>query len=130
MSTYEDLLKWLRGQPVTGMPDNTIKEDDAEVRASNEEIAAHVGLDLDKMKKALDKYDWRYTASADGTDAVLNFGKFKGRSISDLANNERGYLRWMREQSFPEPLHDVIKYQLGVLSTFAMKELHGDDTYP
>lgn len=129
MSTPEDLLKWLRGQPVEGMPDNTREEDDGEVSVTSEEIAIHVGVNLDKMKAAAAKHDRRYTVSIDGTDAMLFFGKFKGWSISNLANNEKGYLRWMLEQEFPSPLQDVIKYQLGILPTFAMKELHGEEAF-
>jgi uncharacterized protein (DUF3820 family) len=125
MSTSEELLKWLSGKPVEGMPDNTREEDDGEVNVTSEEVAARVGVNLDKMRAANAKYDPRYSVSVDGTDAKLNFGKHNGRLVSDLANKEVGYLNWMMGQEFPEPLMDVVRYQLGVLPTFAMKELHG-----
>jgi len=54
----------------------------------------------------------KYTISEDGCDAVLNFGKHAGASVSHLARTEPGYLRWMQGEDFPPDLMDVIGFVL------------------
>jgi uncharacterized protein (DUF3820 family) len=54
----------------------------------------------------------KYRISAEGDDAVLLFGKHKGKEVSTLAKKEPGYLSWMLRQEFPEELLEIVHYQL------------------
>jgi len=56
--------------------------------------------------------DKRYTLSVDGTDAVMNVGKHKGKSLSDIVLEDGGYLDWMSKSGgdWPKDLIDVVKY--------------------
>lgn len=53
----------------------------------------------------------KFTIAVDGLDAKLEFGKFKGTLISQLAGSREGcgYLDWMLEEDFPEALKEVIR---------------------
>lgn len=53
----------------------------------------------------------KFTIAVDGLDAKLEFGKFKGALISELAGSREGcgYLNWMLEEDFPEALKEVIR---------------------
>ena len=61
-----------------------------------------------------------YKINADGTDALIKFGKHRGRTISWLAANRQSYLRWILNGGkgrtdrtpFDDALLDVIRYQL------------------
>ncbi|MGW8177331.1 MAG: hypothetical protein ACWGQW_00820 [bacterium] len=87
------------------------------------------GLDVDKMRRRRRhspadrsgkttprRYGSRgkYKLSADGSDAMLLFGKFNGGNVSDIARKEPGYLRWMLGEDFAKELKDVIEHILGI----------------
>lgn len=52
----------------------------------------------------------RYKISAPGDDAMLKFGKYNGKWLSEIAKENRGYLKWILEQKFPDDLKDVCRY--------------------
>jgi hypothetical protein len=135
MPSPEELLNWMTGGAVKGMPSNPRKKKKKVKRKarrglSREDTARKAGVDLDKMKAATAKHDPRYTVSINGEDAVLNFGKNKGYNVSSLVETDPQYLRWMLTQEFPPPLVDVIKYQLKIPSAEAGAELHGTKEAP
>ena len=43
---------------------------------------------------------------------MLEFGKHKGRMLSDVANRDLSYLEWILKEKFPEDLKDVCEYLL------------------
>lgn len=61
-----------------------------------------------------------YKINADGTDAILKFGKYRGRTVSWLAENKPDYLFWMMNggkgradpMPFSRDLLDVIRYRM------------------
>lgn len=42
-----------------------------------------------------------------GDDVVVNFGKFAGRQLKDIAENEPGFLRWIMRSDFPEEVKKI-----------------------
>jgi len=55
----------------------------------------------------------------DGTDFILQFGRYRGRRISQMAapgvnKEERGYLRRILKEDFPDELKNAIKVLLGI----------------
>jgi hypothetical protein len=61
-----------------------------------------------------------YKINANGSDALLKFGKHRGRTVSWLVDHEPDYLRWMlrpqdmavKSADFDEALLDVVRHQL------------------
>ncbi len=55
----------------------------------------------------------RVKVSRDGSDAVLEFGTHRGKTISALVDEQPGYVNWMRKDETCSPeLADVIDYVL------------------
>ena len=42
-----------------------------------------------------------------GDEVVVNFGKYAGRSLKDIAENEPGFLRWIMRSDFPEEVQKI-----------------------
>lgn len=42
-----------------------------------------------------------------GDEAVVNFGKYSGRTLRDLAENEPGFLRWIIKNDFPDDVKAI-----------------------
>ena len=42
-----------------------------------------------------------------GDDVVVNFGKFAGRQLKDIAENEPGFLRWIMRSDFPAEVQKI-----------------------
>lgn len=42
-----------------------------------------------------------------GEDVVVNFGKYSGRSLRDIAENEPGFLRWIIKNDFPDDVREI-----------------------
>ena len=42
-----------------------------------------------------------------GDEVVVNFGKYSGRTLRDLAENEPGFLRWIVKNDFPEDVKQI-----------------------
>ena len=64
--------------------------------------------------KVFAKKGGRFTADG-ATDAILHFGRYVGRSLSDLARDREGegYVRWLaRNVDFPEDLRNRARIQL------------------
>lgn len=59
------------------------------------------------------KRDGRYTISQNGKDALINFGRYKGKRLTDIiASGNIDYLNWIIRESFPDDLKDVCRYKL------------------
>ncbi len=56
------------------------------------------GVDLDKMKAARSKSPPRYTKDMSGTDAIIGFGKHKGKSLRDIYKEDPTYLGWLLKE--------------------------------
>jgi len=55
----------------------------------------------------------KFRISADGTDALLFFGKHRDKNVSDIAKEDVGYLEWMlKEGEFADDLCEVIKFNV------------------
>lgn len=84
------------------------------------------GIDPDKMRKARAEASKRpekgsppkYTASVDGGDAVLHFGKFRSKTVAYVAGHEPSYLAWMLHEFSAltdirtRDLMDIVRYQV------------------
>ncbi|MBR7106805.1 MAG: 3'-5' exonuclease [Lentisphaeria bacterium] len=42
-----------------------------------------------------------------GDDVVVNFGKYSGRTLKDIAENEPGFLRWIIKSDFPDDVKEI-----------------------
>lgn len=51
----------------------------------------------------------KYKIAADGSDALIMFGKHTGKKLSTLAVTDPSYLRWLRESDFPADLKELAK---------------------
>ena len=71
------------------------------------------GISKSKMKKKV-KTLWNvnYSIETDGKDALLLFGKHKGSLLTDIVEDNSGYLTWMLDQPFPSDLLEVVEYVL------------------
>lgn len=122
MATLEDVRKWLRGAEVPGLPKRTgswaiVRPD---LLAAAEGLAATFDADLIESAGSVsfggDLLDHRFSPSSDGRDAMLRFGRFKGRTISSLADSgvreEHRYLHWMRSKiptaAWPAYVNDAL----------------------
>ena len=38
---------------------------------------------------------------------VVNFGKYAGRTLYDIAENEPGFLRWIIKNDFPDDVREI-----------------------
>lgn len=47
-----------------------------------------------------------------GDEAVVNFGKYSGRTLRDLAENEPGFLRWIIKSDFPDDVKNIAQNAL------------------
>lgn len=59
-------------------------------------------LELNEEKQDTVKTETRAKTQApkeDSQDIVINFGKYKGQSLSDIYHNDRGYIRYLRDKS-------------------------------
>ena len=57
----------------------------------------------------------RFKISATGDDALLNFGKYRGSTLSQLVLKDPSYLVWMLEktETIPDDLLNVVAFVLG-----------------
>jgi uncharacterized protein (DUF3820 family) len=127
MASLEELRKWFAGESVTGLPSINKIEDESIItlpppptpksknsRKSNlvKALEKKKALDKKKIKTRAEFVSGKYIVSKDGDDVMLEFGKHKGRMLSDVANTEPSYLKWMLKEKFPEDLKDVCEYLL------------------
>ena len=57
----------------------------------------------------------RYKINTDGDDAILLFGKFSGKLVSQMvrASRSKRYLKWLlRQDNFPDDLKNVVRHNL------------------
>jgi hypothetical protein len=111
MPKLDEIRRWLRGGKAT----EELPEHWKEARRKEKELEDELGelkmnrkLDVAKARK---KHERRmYEVSIDGADAKLNFGKFEGWKVSDMAGTKSGvqYLQWVLQQDFPRELKDII----------------------
>jgi DNA polymerase-3 subunit epsilon len=43
---------------------------------------------------------------------VVNFGKYAGRTLKDIAENEPGFLRWIIKSDFPDDVRSIAEKAL------------------
>lgn len=72
------------------------------------------GLDRSNVKKSGARGGGgKFTMSGDGDDALLHFGKHKGERISDIAEENPDYLKWMiKSGDFDKDLLEIVEFQL------------------
>lgn len=124
MPSLEEIRQWLQGEDVDGLPSRSLawapRVSTAKGKPSRMSLAERYRKRRDEIKagKGIGNilgHGGRYTINIDGDDAVLKFGKHKGKSISELANSQSGYLDWILRQEFPEELKDVVVHQKRLL---------------
>ena len=59
-----------------------------------------------------------------GDEVIVNFGKYAGRTLRDIAENEPGFLRWIIKNDFPEDVRDIAGNAL--LGKFPERKNNGD----
>ena len=47
-----------------------------------------------------------------GDEVMVNFGKYAGRSLRDIAENEPGFLRWIIKSDFPDDVRSIAEKAL------------------
>ncbi len=103
MAKLEDMRRWLQGEDVEGLP-------------RHKQSAKRGALNNGKMERKNEAKGSRWRSIKGGTDAVLLFGKFRGRKVSEMVKEPDGYsyLEWiMTEDSFPLELRRIINLHMG-----------------
>ena len=117
MPTLKEFRRWLLGQAIPGLPEwqgEDLAHRDLEDSEASDTKPRDGKLDVDKMittrVSGTISRRARWTMDSTGTDALLHFGKFAGRTIRGLIvmPEGRSYLRWMLTQEFPEDLKTLI----------------------
>ncbi len=76
-------------------------------------LASRVDLDLiipDELTKILDDFDNQPDESQMSTDDyILDFGKYKGKTLSEIAEIDFGYINWMKDNLDREPVATLLK---------------------
>lgn len=63
--------------------------------------------------KGSKRHGGKYKISADGTDALLFFGKHRDKNLSDIAVEDVQYLEWMFDKGdFDDDLREVVKFNI------------------
>lgn len=103
MPTLEEYRRWLQGDDVEGLP-----ERDLEVSKFETPV---VTLIDQTPGFAITERGGHYILDPGGQDATINFGKYKGCTISELAGEKHTitYLEWMLNQDFPLELMKIVK---------------------
>lgn len=47
-----------------------------------------------------------------GNEVIVNFGKYSGRTLRDVAENEPGFLRWIIKSDFPDDVRSIAEKAL------------------
>lgn len=66
--------------------------------------------ELDPEESVESSGNTRYKVSKDGKDALLKFGRHRGKRLSVVASEDPTYLRFIIESELPSELKDVAKY--------------------
>ena len=98
MPTLDELRRWARGEAIDGLPPITPRKE----------------VERPTVDPTGARTSRKYKLNADGTDALLNFGAFRGESLSKLVTTARGrkYLTWIVDRDFDEALKAACRYQL------------------
>lgn len=105
MPDLKDIRRMLRGEEVEGIAPEPSRVARPRPKDSDPRLSPS-SVDLEKMTVR----SARYTVSTDGRDAVLNFGKHKGKTLSLLAlSSDASYLDWILGQEFPEELKGIVR---------------------
>ena len=116
MPTLDELRAWLQGRDVPGMP--THAEVDAEASSASPWVVPGTSSTEAATPVAPGKDDadtWRtarYVVSKDGKDAILKFGRWRDKRVSELTESMAGvrYLDWMLRQDFAPELLDIVRH--------------------
>jgi hypothetical protein len=97
MPTLDELRRWARGETVEGLPP----------------IAPRKEVERPKLDPT-GRLSRKYKLNADATDALLQFGAFRGQALSVLVATARGrkYLAWILDRDFDDDLKSVCRYQM------------------
>jgi hypothetical protein len=97
MPTLDELRRWARGETIVGLPP----------------VGARKEVERPKLADT-GRVSGKYKINADCTDALLQFGVFRGQALSKLVATARGrkYLHWILEKDFDENLKAVCRYQM------------------
>lgn len=136
MATLKEIRKWLRGEDIEGLPPRSLawKDDERTKRAKRRKLVEGADEFSDRIAEksaavvSSNQQKAKWKISSDGTDALLLFGKHNGDLVSDITKTDRAYLKWMRNQDFPEALIEIINIQLArtaLLSTGGNISVHG-----
>ena len=60
-----------------------------------------------------------------GDEAVVNFGKYSGRTLRDIAENEPGFLRWIIKSDFPDDVKNIA--QNALMGKFPIRQGSGSE---
>lgn len=100
MPTLEEVRRWLQGESVEGLPSRKKRRQSVPVTPPDVANA---------------RPSKQYKISADGTDALVLFGKqFPGAKLSDIVKTPRGrkYMSWILDKDFDEAFKAVCRYQM------------------
>lgn len=97
MPTLEELRRWAQGEAVEGLPSVTPRKEIERPRIDPSAVSSR-----------------KYKLNKEATDALLQFGTFRGQTISALVKTARGrkYLDWILDQDFDDALKSVCRYHL------------------
>ena len=73
-----------------------------------------------EMEESRDQLQKRYKINADGSNALIKFGRHRGLTLLQIKQKEPSYLDFIRNSDFPEDLKDVVRF---IQTSDASKEI-------
>ena len=113
MPKFDEVRRWLQGEEVKGLP-------------SLKWSKQRVEFELTPMSKCPSAF---YTKLESG-EHILNFGKYRGRSIERLCESVEGikYLDWVRKRDFPKEFKTLIN-EIRICSVFNIESILRASTF-
>lgn len=117
MPTLKEFRQWAAGGRVEGLPEPQSQQEGP--RKVSDKMAERLAELKQRSAASAGQVTGRYKISADGTDALIKFGKHSGKTLRQIANEDPTYLEWILRANddpqrafaaFDEALLDVVRY--------------------
>lgn len=122
MADIEEMRRWARGEGVQGLPIREFKADPVEQPSLSKvlhreytERAAAVPASASAPPAPAKRPPPKYKISADGSDALIGFGKHRDKALSEIGKTDFSYLDFIIKDDFPDDLKDVARHVRALL---------------
>ena len=112
MAGIEDMRRWARGESVQGLPIREFKAvlDQPSVKRTFVPAVGVASVPVAMSAAPSKRPRPRYKISAAGDDALIGFGKHRGKMLSEIGKKDFSYLDFIIKDEFPDDLKDVARH--------------------